>query len=220
MIAVMSLRRSLALHAPLYIALVVTGLIAALAPIGGDELNRLAIGWDVGAAVFVGATLYRMARAEGADAIRRRAAALDQTGRLILPLSLLAASASIVVVIGEAMRGGGSPIVSGLLSLLTVALSWTFIQLIFALHYAHAFYRADVDDQDHGGLIFPGETEPDYWDFLHFSLIIGVASQTADIQIADRKLRRLASVHSLTAFTFNTVILALTVNLMVGLLGK
>ena len=88
MIAVMSLRRSLALHAPLYIALVVTGLIAALAPIGGDELNRLAIGWDVGAAVFVGATLYRMARAEGADAIRRRAAALDQTGRLILPLSL------------------------------------------------------------------------------------------------------------------------------------
>ena len=118
------------------------------------------------------------------------------------------------------MRGGASPIVSGLLSLLTVALSWTFIQLTFALHYAHAFYRADVDDQDHGGLIFPGETEPDYWDFLHFSLIIGVASQTADIQIADRKLRRLASVHSLTAFTFNTVILALTVNLMVGLLGK
>lgn len=74
--------------------------------------------------------------------------------------------------------------------------------------------------KDRGGLLFPGETEPDYWDFLHFSLIIGVASQTADVQISDRHIRRLSSIHSLTAFTFNTVILALTVNLMVGLLGK
>ena len=124
------------------------------------------------------------------------------------------------MVIGEAMRGGASPIVSGLLSLLTVALSWTFIQLIFALHYAHGYYAPANDARSRsGGLIFPGEDEPDYWDFLHFALIIGVANQTADIQIADRRMRRVSNFQSLIAFAFNTVILALGVNLAAGLLG-
>lgn len=215
-----SLVRSLILHAPIAAALGL-GLITILfAPLSGDWLNRIAIGWDVGAATFILATLWRMARAQDVNAIRRRAAALDQAGRLILPLSLMAAGASVAVVIGEAVRGQGSPVVEGLLSLLTVGLSWTFVHLLFAVHYAHDFYRPGEGKKDHGGLIFPGESQPDYWDFLHFSLIIGVASQTADIQIADRKMRRLSSIHSLTAFVFNTVVLALTVNLMVGLLGK
>lgn len=215
-----SLARSLILHAPIAAALGL-GLITILfAPLSGDWLNRTAIGWDVGAATFILATLWRMARAQDVNAIRRRAAALDQAGRLILPLSLMAAGASVAVVIGEAVRGQGSPVVEGLLSLFTVGLSWTFVHLLFAVHYAHDFYRPGEGKKDHGGLIFPGESQPDYWDFLHFSLIIGVASQTADIQIADRKMRRLSSIHSLTAFVFNTVVVALTVNLMVGLLGK
>ena len=90
---------------------------------------------------------------------------------------------------------------------------------MFALHYAHAFYQRDHEGGDRGGLMFPGETQPDYWDFLHFALIIGVACQTADVQISDRGVRRLSSVHSLTAFVFNTVIVALAVNLAVGALG-
>ena len=212
--------RSLSLHGALISSLALAGLVAGFAPMGGHWLTRLAVGWDIGAGVFIAATLLRMARAEDADAIRRRAAALDQAGQWVLPLSLLSALASIVVVVGEATRGGGSPLAGGLLSLLTVGLSWTFIHLIFALHYAHAFYQALPDGEDRGGLMFPGETEPDYWDFLHFSLIIGMACQTADVQISDRHVRRLSSVHSLTAFAFTTVILALTVNLMVGLLGR
>ena len=74
--------------------------------------------------------------------------------------------------------------------------------------------------RDRGGLLFPGEDEPDYGDFIHFSLIIGVANQTADVQIADRRLRRIATLHSLTAFAFNTVILALGVNFAVSLIGN
>ena len=124
----------------------------------------------------------------------------------------------VVVVVGEA-RSHGSPLTGGLLALGTVALSWTFIHLMFALHYAHAFYQRDHEGGDRGGLMFPGETQPDYWDFLHFALIIGVACQTADVQISDRGVRRLSSVHSLTAFVFNTVIVALAVNLAVGALG-
>ena len=124
-------------------------------------------------------------------------------------------------VVGEAAqaRGGEGPAPEAILALVTVALSWLFVHAIFALHYAHAFYSAGADGRDRAGLLFPGDESPDYWDFLHFALIIGVASQTADVQIADRALRRLSTVHSITAFVFNTVILALAVNLAVGLLG-
>jgi uncharacterized membrane protein len=105
------------------------------------------------------------------------------------------------------------------LALVTVALSWLFVHVIFAFHYAHVFYSPG-EKGDRGGLLFPGDDpEPDYWDFLHFSLIIGVASQTADVQITDRGIRRTSTVHSLTAFVFNTVVVALTVNMAVGLLG-
>lgn len=218
MIRAMSLFRPFRLYGVLLSSLTLAVVIALLIPAGESALTRMAYGWIGGVAVFIAATLVRMARARGADAIRRRAAALDQTGGAVLPLSLLAAAASIVVVVGEA-RSGGSPLRDGLLALGTVALSWSFIQLMFALHYAHAFYQQGEGGDDRGGLIFPGETQPDYWDFLHFSLIIGVACQTADVQIADRGVRRLSSVHSLTAFVFNTVIVALAVNLAVGALG-
>jgi uncharacterized membrane protein len=76
---------------------------------------------------------------------------------------------------------------------------------------------ADGRPGDAGGLSFPGKGAPDYWDFLHFSIVIGVASQTADIAFTDKGLRRLGTAHSLFAFAFNTVIVALTINLMAGL---
>jgi len=214
--------RLVRLHAVLLGALLLAcAVAAALSAVEMRWLTRLATAWEAGVALFVAVTLWRMRRAAGIDAIRQRAAELDQAGAAILPLSLLAALASVVVVVGEgASAGGRSPIAGGLVALAAAGLSWLFIHLIFALHYAHAFYGRGRGGGDRGGLIFPGERHPDYWDFLHFSLIIGVASQTADIQIADRGMRRLSSVHSLTAFAFNTVILALAVNLMVELLGK
>lgn len=187
----------------------------------GGWTSRLVLGWDAGVAVFLIGTLVLVTRHNTPDRIRARAAALDEAGPAILPLALIAAAASVIGVVGEAAqaRGGPGPAPEAILALVTVALSWLFVHAIFALHYAHAFYSAGEDGKDRGGLLFPGDQPPDYWDFLHFALIIGVASQTADVQIADKGLRRLSTVHSITAFVFNTVILALAVNLAVGLLG-
>ena len=49
----------------------------------------------------------------------------------------------------------------------TVVLSWTFIHTIFALHYAHEYYGAG---EHKNGLRFPDDGQPDYWDFVYFSL--------------------------------------------------
>ncbi|MBV8523262.1 MAG: DUF1345 domain-containing protein, partial [Acetobacteraceae bacterium] len=64
---------------------------------------------------------------------------------------------------------------------------------------------------------FPGDQPlPDFWDFLYFSLVIGMTCQVSDVQITGRHMRRLAMVHGILAFFFNTVILAITVNLVVN----
>lgn len=204
------------LHWPLGLMILIAA-SAVLWPLPGGWLSRLALGWDVGVGLFLIESVVRVRRNRSTDAIRARAAALDEAGPAILPLALLAAAASVVVVVGEAAQGGGGPAV---LALVTVALSWLFVHVMFAFHYAHVFYSAGTKG-DRGGLLFPGDdAAPDYWDFLHFSLIIGVAAQTADVQIADRGLRRTSTVHSVTAFVFNTVVVALAVNLAIGLLSR
>ncbi|TPW02170.1 MAG: hypothetical protein FD125_2207 [bacterium] len=211
----------LRLHWPLVVLLLIA--LSSLSwPMSGGWLSRLALGWDVGVGLFLVECVFKLLRTRSTDDIRQRAAALDEVGGAVLPLALLAALASIAVVVGEAVRVAGDGEKAGgaaILALATVALSWTFVHVIFAFHYAHAFYVPASKGKDLGGLLFPGGEAPDYWDFLHFSLIIGVAQQTADIQILNRKLRRTVTVHSVTAFVFNTVIVALTVNLAVGLLG-
>jgi len=194
------------------------GLAIGLGAIWWGWLSRAAAGAETALALFVLGSLWRMARSDGPGAIRRRAAALDQGGAFVLPLTLCAALGSVVVVIGEAAQGEQTPH-GALLAVGAVTMSWLFTHVTFALHYAHRFYAPEGKGVA-GGLLFPGEDEPDYWDFLHFALIIGVASQTADVQIASRPLRRLTTVHSLIAFLFNTVVLALTVNLAVTLLGR
>jgi len=90
---------------------------------------------------------------------------------------------------------------------------------VFALRYAHEYYETapghvGID----GGLQFPADDEPDYWDFFYFALVLGMTFQVSDVQITSRTLRRLAAVHGLLGFLFNTVIIALTVNIGASLL--
>lgn len=104
-----------------------------------------------------------------------------------------------------------------LLSVATVACSWTLVHTMFALRYAHLFYNKSASARG-SGLDFPEEKEPDYLDFAYFSFVIGMTFQVSDVQITSRAIRRLALVHGIVSFAFNMVILALTVNIISGLL--
>ncbi|MER3478716.1 MAG: DUF1345 domain-containing protein, partial [Leptolyngbya sp. ERB_1_2] len=68
------------------------------------------------------------------------------------------------------------------------------------------------------GIDFPGDVEPDYWDFLYFSFVIGMTSQVSDTNITSRSIRRLALGHGVLAFFFNTTILAMSINIIAGLI--
>ena len=213
-----SLSRPLRLHSALWLGLAVMIAVGTSLPANGLWPVRVALSWNGGVAVFLVLTLMRMTRTRSISDIRNRAAAMDQAGNAVLPLSLLAAAASVFVIVFMAASGGKPTPFDASVTLITIALSWLFVQVIFALHYAHEFYASDRAGNDRQGLLFPGEDDADYWDFLHFSLIIGVANQTADVQISSQRLRRIATLHSIVSWLFNTVILALAVNLAVNLL--
>jgi uncharacterized membrane protein len=162
----------------------------------------------------------------GVDRIQARAAAQDEGRGLTLTLSVLAATLSVFAIAQELglAKNDHEPIkaLRVALAFATIAVSWFFTHLNFALHYAHEYYSPETcPDQegrtDRGGLNFPGGEPPDYWDFLHFSVIIGVASQTADIEFTSKPMRRIGTVHGALSFVFNTVVLALTINLLAGL---
>lgn len=199
--------------------------------------TRLIVAWDVGVATFLGLTLSLMARRTSAEKIAQRAEETDQGRWAVLALSVIASALTICALLYELARAKDSPpdqmALRLALTAVTIALSWTFVHVVFCLHYAHEFYgRVDPADQEadlvveggaqkkarqtrrrRGGLKFPGEDDtPDFQDFLHFALVIGVANQTADVQITSKAVRRLVTLHGTVAFVFNTVILALAIN--------
>jgi uncharacterized membrane protein len=157
--------------------------------------------------------------------LRTRAKQQD-VGRLVIFVFVVGAACAALFAVGflisdnkAELRGHVS--VHLLLALGAVALSWLIVHTVFGLRYAHAYY-GDSDEPSAqgtaGGLEFPHERTPDYFDFAYFSFVVGMTCQTSDVQIVSRRMRRLTLVHSILSFGFNTVILALLINTISGLL--
>ena len=106
------------------------------------------------------------------------------------------------------------------LSVVAVGLSWMLVHTLFTLRYAH-YYYSDAHkverDKVAGGLIFPGRHVCGYMDFAYFSFVIGMTCQVSDVQISSPRIRRVALLHGLISFAFNTAILAMFVNIIAGL---
>jgi len=157
--------------------------------------------------------------------IRERAQQEDLSRFLIFLFVVVAACAALFAVgflisehKGQSREGLGGHL---LLTLSTVISSWALVHTVYSLRYAHAYY-GDSDEQgvhQHaGGLIFPGDRPPNYFDFAYFSFVIGMTCQVSDVQITSRRMRRITLFHSVLSFGFNTMILALLINTVSGLL--
>lgn len=148
----------------------------------------------------------------------------DSSRSLIFLFVIASACASLFaianLIIARKSLGHDSVIETALLTIGTVVSSWTLIHTVFAMHYAHKYYstgQSTGKKQAEAVIQFPGEDQPDYLDFVYFSFVIGMTCQVSDVQITSRQIRRLALLHSLLSFLFNTVIVALSINLVSGL---
>ena len=182
--------------------------------------TRFIFAWDALLICFIGLTVPMMMACDETK-IRARAAGQDEGQHVVLLLAVIAAIFSIIAIAAElSLAKNEHGLIKGLriaLAFATVAGSWFFVQMIFALHYAHEYYGEGERGRRRGGLNFPDDDQPDYWDFIHFASIIGVAAQTADVAFTSKALRRTGTIHGMVAFVFNTVVLALTINLLASL---
>jgi uncharacterized membrane protein len=191
----------------------------ALSPWLVRPIARALFGWD-GSIVTILWLTYALVVSPGGREMERRIVDLRGSGNRLLAFAVLASLGSIA---GLASELAGARAHHGLLfaialAVVTIVLSWLLIQVVFALRYAHEYFSPQDGAQHKGGLNFGEPGEPDFWDFFHFSIVLGAAAQTADIVFTSRDMRRIGTVHTLVAFAFNTAILATLINVLLSVL--
>jgi uncharacterized membrane protein len=199
--------------------------VGMLLPADWRPVTRGLIGWNIAIWFYLVAAGVMIVRSEHKD-IHRRAAFQDEGAYAILVLAAVASTVSFGAIFAQLatvkdLPFGAKSLHIGL-ALLTILGSWLFVHLIFALHYAHEFFRVSKPDAEgkwRGGIDFPGVNCPDYFDFLYFSYVIGVACATADVSITGTALRRLALAHSVLSFFYNNAVLAMSINIGAGFIG-
>lgn len=188
------------------------GLIAALA----TRWSQAVIGgFDIAALLFI-VSLWGLTRNDTPGRMRADAKANDSNRFGVLIITSLVMVVIVTTVAVELplarQESGVAHAVALALVLLSLVVAWVFSNLVYALHYAHMYYR----DDGVSGLKFPHSGEkphcPDYWDFAYFALTIGMAFATSDIEIHRPDIRRVAAVHGAVAFFYNLVVLAFTIN--------
>ena len=209
-------------HRRLLIGLVVAAAAGFLMPASLPAAARFAIAWDSAVLTFLLTTWWVVADCPPEE-MRETVLANDQgrVGILLLVLLAVCASLAEIFLLMQNAKDQGPPPAQGVLAVFTVVCSWFATHTMFALHYAHRFYRDDPRTPEAdatGGLDFPGDEPPDYWDFLYFAFVIGMTSQVSDVQVTSRPMRRLVFWHGILSFIFYTVILALSINIVASAL--
>jgi len=183
---------------------------------------HLLSGWDAAGISLLLLAWWRIWH-ETAVETRRHAAAEDPGRTLVWLLVLLASTVSLFAA-GFVMRRAHDIAPNGTafclllgLCLTAVVSAWALTHTAYSLRYAHLYYRDDEDGE--GGLEFPGKLDPDGFDFAYFSFTLGMCFQVSDVCVTNRGIRRTVLSHALLSFLYNTVVLALALNLMLGFLS-
>jgi uncharacterized membrane protein len=157
------------------------------------------------------------------DDLRRHASEQDEGILVIVLLAVAAIIFSLTAIFAQLNQGGEPGTWQLACAIASVPLGWLTLHTIAAFHYAHLYYApsderaADAAPGDAGGLQFPGDEAPGAWDFLYYSFVIGMTAQVSDVQVMNREMRRLTLAQGVLSFFYNTVLIALAVNVAITL---
>ena len=205
-------------HKRLILSVVLGLIVAVAAPL--PPITRMLIGWDVGVLAYLIAAAVVMTQCSSARQMQSQCGGAGR-GRIRHP---------------DPQRRGGdrkprrhlrrardhrahdpSYGLYVALAIGTVVLSWAFTHTIFALHYAHEFYGEHLRKS---GLKFPGDGQPDYWDFVYFAFVIGMTFQVSDVAVTHKSIRRMVVAHGALSFFFTAAIISVTVNIAASVIQK
>jgi uncharacterized membrane protein len=193
---------------------------ASLWPAEHSLAARILAGWDASALALL-AVVWGIILTTDAGVTKRRAAAADPGRTAVWVLVLVACGIGLFA--GAVVMRHASTIeplrrtLLVVLCLIAVVTAWTLTHTGFTLRYAHLFYRDDAEGE--GGLEFVGKYQPSDFDFAYFAFTIGMCFQVSDVGVSSPQIRRVVLAHALLSFAYNTVIFALSLNLLLGILG-
>jgi len=181
----------------------------------GQVDYAVALGWTGAAVAFVTRTWWVVGRMSSSATAAH--AAREEPGGVVLTevIEVLACVASLGAV-GYLVIGSTSAdrLERGLAGVATVLISWIVLHTIYALRYARLYYSGSG-----GGIEFPGGEPPRYTDFAYLAFTLGMTYQVSDTDLSSRTIRSTALGHCLLSYLFGTVVLASTVNAVLGLVG-
>lgn len=183
--------------------------------INQDWYESTMLGFDAAAILFLIACM-PLLRTTDASELRAHAEANDANRTGLLGITALVMAVVLLVVAKEMGVAGGPQAIQAkakVLIIATLAVAWLFSNSIYALHYAHLYYREGAKERG-AGIDFPGSGDPNYWDFVYFAFTLGMTFQTSDVEISDAGIRRIVTLHCLAAFVFNLGVLAFTINVL------
>jgi uncharacterized membrane protein len=187
-----------------------------------DILTHVMIGWDT-LSLFMILFSWITFSVTTSQQIRELAKAQDSSRIIIFIIVLISTFASflavlLLIVAKKDFQTAETETFHLTIAIAGMILSWVLIHTIFTLRYAHIFYDNDEErpERHAAGLEFPGEKKPDYLDFAYFSFVLGMTFQVSDVQVTSKRLRRLALLHGILSFGYNTIMIALTINLIAG----
>ena len=200
----------------LSLAIALGACAAPLLPESWRPVTRLLAAWDIAVWAYLIGMSWVILRT---DHVKVKAMAAKQDERAALVLATLSGAAfmSLAAIVSQsqdvaqeqrALHYGFTGI--------TLLGSWLLMAMLFCMHYAHGYYQTQQQELP---LQFPGrEQDPDYWDFLYFSLTIAVAVQTSDVAVLTRAMRKMVMAQSVLSFFFNLAIFGLSINIAAGLI--
>lgn len=212
----MILIRHLRRHRWFYLALCAA--IISFAPTGGEPLNaRIAVTGDIFYVVYL--VLVAAFEVPASPQRFRTWAGEEDEGLLLIAVITLTVVAFSLASIFSFLNAGKRPDAILLLVALTSApLGWFVLHTSASLHYANYYYgRNTGEPAAHGGLNFPDTDEPGFWEFLYYAFVVGMTAQVSDVQVTTTRMRRLTLAHSIISFFYNTVLIAMAVNVIVAL---
>ena len=206
-------RRPLSAHLRLAIAVAVGVVAGGMASLALDGLLAVlvgACGVSLAYVVMAVSVLWPM------DAARtRRNSVREDFQPLVQEATVVALSlVNLLTIMVILVRGGTETRTTGaVLGLLGILLTWAMLHLMYGARYAHEYYR-----HPQGGIDFNDREPPRYVDFLYFSFNLGMTFQVSDTNVSTTRLRAVILRHCLLSYIFSTVILAATVNVVLGVL--
>jgi uncharacterized membrane protein len=199
-------------HGRIFLAAFFGGVVYTMLPETLRWSMRALAAWDCGALLYI--VLAAAVMRDGtSEEMRRRAELYDEPQLSFVVLTLLAVAASFAAIFVEfsAAKTAPQPLIPIALGAFTLLVSWVLTHLMFTMHYAHLHYGTGLAA---GGIVRPEKGNLNYTDLLYFSFLIGCATETSDFVSVNSAMRRFMIVHSVVAYLFNVVIIALTISVI------